>query len=126
MQVNAGWHTPEKRHALNQFMMRVLFCLFSEDTGSFKEDLFVQTVSDYGGDNGEYIQDLLTQLFEIMNTSKEKRGNISTHISAFPYVNGGLFADKTEVPKFSKRAKRLLIEAARLDWREINPIFLAR
>lgn len=121
MQVNAGWHTPEKRHALNQFMMRVLFCLFSEDTGSFKEDLFVQTVSDYGGDNGEYIQDLLTQLFEIMNTSKEKRGNISTHISAFPYVNGGLFADKTEVPKFSKRAKRLLIEAARLDWREINP-----
>lgn len=42
-------------------------------------------------------------------------------IRAFPYVNGGLFADRTEVPAFNKRAKRMLVEAARLDWKEINP-----
>ncbi len=42
-------------------------------------------------------------------------------ISSCHYVNGGLFAEQTEVPAFSKRAKRVLIEAAKLDWREINP-----
>ena len=43
------------------------------------------------------------------------------HIRAFPYVNGGLFADSTDVSAFNRRAKRLLVEAAQLDWRETNP-----
>ena len=121
MQINEGWHTEEKRHALNQFMTRVLFCLFSEDTGSFKKGLFAKAITEYGGDNGEELQSLLTQIFDAMNTPDNQRGDIPAHIDAFPYVNGGLFADKTEVPKFSKRAKRVLIEAARDDWQDINP-----
>lgn len=48
-------------------------------------------------------------------------GDLPPHIRAFPYVNGGLFADSTEVPAFNRRAKRMLVEAAQLDWREINP-----
>ncbi len=50
---NPGWDTEEKRHALNQFMTRVLFCMFSEDTGSFKEKLFVETITEFGGEDGE-------------------------------------------------------------------------
>jgi len=118
---NPGWNTPEKRHALNQFMTRILFCLFSEDTGSFKKDLFVKTITEFGGENGEHLQIILKQIFEVMDVPKCERGNIPAHINVFPYVNGGLFAASTEVPAFSKRAKRLLIEAAGLDWREINP-----
>lgn len=121
MQINEGWHTEEKRHALNQFMTRVLFCLFSEDTGSFKKGLFAKAITEYGGDNGEELQSLLTQIFDAMNTPDNQRGDIPAHIDAFPYVNGGLFADKTEIPKFNKRAKRVLIEAARDDWQDINP-----
>lgn len=121
MQVNEGWNSEEKRHSLNQFMTRVLFCLFSEDTGSFKRDLFIKTISEYGGDNGEELQSLLTQIFDAMNTPNNERGIIPAHIKAFPYVNGGLFADKTDIPEFSKRAKRVLIEAAQLDWQDINP-----
>jgi hypothetical protein len=118
---NPDWHTPEKRHALNQFMARVLFCLFSEDTGSFKKDLFVKTIDEFGGDDGGQIQTLLNQVFDVMNVPNDNRGNIPAHIRAFPYVNGGLFAEQTEVPAFNKRAKRVLVEAARLDWREISP-----
>lgn len=121
MQINEGWHTEEKRHALNQFMTRVLFCLFSEDTGSFKRGLFAKAITEYGGDNGEELQSLLTQIFDAMNTPENQRGDIPAHIADFPYVNGGLFADKTEVPKLGKRAKRILIEAARDDWQDINP-----
>jgi hypothetical protein len=49
---NPGWTAPEKRHALNQFMTRLLFCMFAEDTGSFAKDLFVKTISMYGGNEG--------------------------------------------------------------------------
>jgi hypothetical protein len=118
---NPDWHTPEKRHALNQFMARVLFCLFSEDTGSFEKDLFVKTITEFGGDDGGQIQTLLKQVFDVMNAPNDNRENFPAHICTFPYVNGGLFAEQTEVPVFNKRAKRVLMEAARLDWREISP-----
>lgn len=121
MRANPGWKTPERRHALNQFMTRVLFCLFSEDTGSFGKDIFVKTILEQGGDDGQYLQSLFQQIFDIMNVPEDKRGDVPKHINDFPYVNGGLFADRTEVPEFSKRAKRLLMEAAELDWKEINP-----
>jgi hypothetical protein len=118
---NPDWHTPEKRHALNQFMTRTLFCLFSEDTGSLEDDLFIKTITEFGGGDGEQLQSLLKQIFDVMNVPENDRGDIPAHIRAFPYVNGGLFAEETEVPAFSKRAKRVLIEAAQLDWRKINP-----
>lgn len=121
MRTNPGWKTPERRHALNQFMTRVLFCLFSEDTGSFAKDIFVKTITEQGGEEGEHLQSLFQQIFDIMNVPEDERGDVPKHINDFPYVNGGLFADRTEVPEFSKRAKRLLTEAAELDWKEINP-----
>ena len=95
--------------------------MFAEDTGSFPADLFVKTVSEFGGADGEHFQSLLKQIFDAMNVPEDQRGNLPAHIRAFPYVNGGLFADSTEVPAFNRRAKRMLIEAAQLDWREINP-----
>lgn len=118
---NPDWLVPEKRHALNQFLTRILFCMFAEDTGSFAADLFVKTVSEFGGAEGEHLQSLFKQIFDVMNVPEEQRGNLPAHIRTFPYVNGGLFADRTEVPAFNRRAKRLLVEAAQLDWREINP-----
>lgn len=121
MRANPGWRTPERRHALNQFMTRVLFCLFSEDTGSFPKDLFVKTITEQGGDEGQHLKSLFQQIFDIMNVHQDDRGDVPKYIDAFPYVNGGLFADRTEVPEFTKRAKRLLMEAAELEWKEINP-----
>lgn len=118
---NPDWLVPEKRHALNQFLTRILFCMFAEDTGSFSQDLFVKTVSEHGGADGEHLQSLLKQMFDVMNVPDDRRGDLPAHIRAFPYVNGGLFADSTEVPAFNRRAKRMLVEAAQLDWQEINP-----
>jgi hypothetical protein len=118
---NPDWLVPDKRHPLNQFLTRILFCMFAEDTGSFPPDLFVKTVSEFGGADGEHLQSLLKQIFDVMNVPEDQRGNSPAHIRAFPYVNGGLFADSTEVPAFNRRAKRMLVEAAQLDWREINP-----
>jgi len=118
---NPDWLAPEKRHPLNQFLTRVLFCMFAQSTGSFSPNLFVKTVSEFGGPDGENLQSLLKQIFDVMNIPEDQRAGLPVHIRAFPYVNGGLFAESTEVPAFNKRAKRMLVEAAQLDWKEINP-----
>jgi hypothetical protein len=118
---NPDWLAPEKRHPLNQFLTRVLFCMFAQSTGSFSQNLFVKTVSEYGEPNGENLKSLLKQIFDVMNIPEDQREGLPAHIRAFPYVNGGLFAESTEVPAFNKRAKRMLVEAAQLDWKEINP-----
>lgn len=118
---NPDWLAPEKRHPLNQFLTRVLFCMFAQSTGSFSPNLFVKTVSEFGGPDGEHLQSLLTQIFDVMNVPEDRREGVPAHIRAFPYVNGGLFAERAEVPVFNKRAKRMLVEAAQLDWKEINP-----
>lgn len=118
---NPDWLAPEKRHPLNQFLTRALFCMFAQSTGSFSPNLFVKTISEFGGPDGENLQSLLKQIFDVMNVPEDQRAGLPAHIGAFPYVNGGLFAESTEVPAFNKRAKRMLVEAAQLDWKEINP-----
>lgn len=118
---NPDWLAPEKRHPLNQFLTRALFCMFAQSTGSFSPNLFVKTISEFGGPDGETLQSLLKQMFDVMNIPEDQRDGLPGHIRAFPYVNGGLFAEGTEVPAFNKRAKRMLVEAAQLDWKEINP-----
>ncbi len=121
IRVNPDWKGAAKQHVLNQFMTRLLFCMFAEDTGGFKKDLLVKAISEFGGIDGEELQSLLKDIFHVLNVPDKNRRKLPAHIKAFPYVNGGLFAETIEVPLFSKRAKRLLIEAAELDWREINP-----
>ena len=122
IRVNLDWGAEERHHALNQFMTRLLFCMFAEDAGGFEKNLLVKTISEYGGEAGEDLQALLSSIFQVLNIPIGKRSKkIPERIRAFPYVNGGLFADDIEVPVFSKRAKRLMIEAAELDWRDIHP-----
>lgn len=119
--INPDWLAPAKRHTLNQFLTRILFCMFAQSTGGFPQDLFVKTISEFGGADGQELQGLLKQIFDVMNVPEEERQGLPAHIRAFPYVNGGLFAETAEVPAFNRRAKRMLVEAAQLDWKEINP-----
>lgn len=121
IRTNPDWITSEKRHALNQFITRLLFCMFAEDTGAFKKNLFIKTITEFGGEHGEHLQELLGQIFDVMNVPEAARSKLPIHINAFPYVNGGLFVERTEVPELSKRIKRVMIEAAQLKWQEINP-----
>ncbi len=81
---NPDWLVPDKRHALNQFLTRILFCMFAEDTGSFPPDLFVKTVSEFGGSDGEHLERLLKQVFDVMNVPEDQRQDLPAHICAFP------------------------------------------
>lgn len=116
------FQSPEQLHTLNVFLTRVLFCYFAEDTGIFPKDAFTKVITEASGENGEGLSDLLTQLFRVMNQPDEERAaSLPTHITQFPYVNGGLFADEVPTPTMRGKARRMMIECGQLQWEAVNP-----
>jgi hypothetical protein len=118
---NPDWLESHGTHELNLFMTRMLFCFFAEDTGIFPEHLFTTTVLSTTTEDGSDTASVLSTLFYSMDLPAEERSGISEFACRFPYVNGGLFREKTAIPLFSKRARRLFRECGDLRWREINP-----
>jgi hypothetical protein len=122
---NPDWGD-DRVHDLNLFMTRLLFCMFAEDTGIFPDKLFLETLRreavDVGGsDTKRVIEDIFLALDIADKVTRRAKGVRSQRIAAdFPYVNGGLFRDHTEVPNFNRRARRLLLEAAGLHWDQIH------
>lgn len=109
-----------ERHSLNVFLSRILFCYFAEDTEIFPiEGMFTSAIASHTQADGSDVDIYLDKLFEAMN--KENRSNYPAHIEAFPWVNGGLFDTYHKAPKFSRAARKILIECGELDWSMINP-----
>ncbi|MBS1615546.1 MAG: class I SAM-dependent DNA methyltransferase [Bacteroidetes bacterium] len=114
---NPGFNN--ESHGLNLFLSRLLFCFFAEDTGIFSQNgIFTKTLVQYTESDGRDIHSFLNELFRRLNT---EQGDFPEHLAAFPYVNGGLFRDAIECPKFSVKSRNILIECGELDWSEINP-----
>ena len=110
-------------YALNSFMARLLFCYFAEDTGIFPENLFTQTIENLSDADGSNLNELLDTMFSTMNEKigSPARKSVNFKINEFPYVNGGLFAEKLQTPRLNGRIRRVMIECGHLDWSEINP-----
>ena len=121
LEANPSWITENRTHALNIFMTRMLFCFFAEGTSIFESGLFTQTLLTCSREDGSDLSHVLETLFLAMNADSKQRAEMPEFAKRFPYVNGGLFRDKTPIPAFSKRARRLLKECGELSWRQINP-----
>lgn len=107
-------------HNLNIFLSRLLFCFFAEDTDIFPiEGMFTDTLEQHTQKDGSDTNTFLDRLFKVLNT--EDNSEEASHFTAFPYVNGGLFRDTIVSPKFTKEARKIIIECGDLDWSEINP-----
>lgn len=113
---------PEDIHALNVFLTRLLFCFFAEDTKIFPKDSFTKLIESHTHKTGENADEVLTALFQTLDTPPEKRSeSLPAHLASFPYVNGGLFQADEPIPDFNTRTRRLLLECGKLNWSEINP-----
>ncbi len=121
IKVNPDWAGTDRRHAMNLFMTRLIFCMFAEDVGVFAEDQFSRAVFSYSGSKGEHAQQIIAQAFQVMNTPREDRAGLAEWAQGFDYVNGGLFAGENAVPTFDPIAFRYLRDACDLDWKLINP-----
>lgn len=115
---NPDWLTNGSHH-LNLFLSRLLFCFFAEDTGIFEiESIFTETLVNNTNEDGSDVDHFLNTLFKKLNS---KTGDFPEYLNSFPYVNGGLFKDEIISPKFSKKARNILIDSGELNWSEINP-----
>lgn len=121
LKTNPDWATPERRHDMNLFMTRLIFCLFSEDVGVFPENQFSHALFSYSGNKGEHAADTLIHAFTAMNRPKADRVGLPAWAASFEYVNGGLFAGAITAPRFDPIAFRYLRDAADLNWKLINP-----
>jgi hypothetical protein len=121
---NPDWDTEARRHDMNHFMARLIFCFFAEDTGIFIGDgFFTDTVAQMSAKDAGNTHAVIEAIFRAMNTKGADRAaaGLPRWVDAFPYVNGGLFSGSTEAPVFSKIARSYLLNVGVLDWKKINP-----
>lgn len=117
---------PASLKSLNMLCVRLVFCLYAEDAGVFgKHGMFHDYLQDIPASG---IRKALVELFRILDTKPENRdpylADDNPTLAAFPYVNGGLFADENiEIPPFTEDLKTLLLSNASEDfnWSEISP-----
>lgn len=109
-------------HQLEVYLVRILFCLFADDTGIFEHDSFVKYIIQRTNVDGSDLGLHLQKIFEILNKSPEQRlKTIDSQLNQFPYINGGLFAERLESADFDSRMRESLIECCSLDWSKISP-----
>ena len=113
---------PQSLRYLNILCVRLVFCLYAEDAGIFgKRDMFHDFLAHY---QTEDMRMALVQLFEVLNTPADKRSKyLNPSLAAFPYTNGGLFAEDIDIPQFTDELRDTLLQHASLDfdWSEISP-----
>jgi hypothetical protein len=110
-------------HQLEVYLVRILFCLFAEDTGIFMprsafEDLILTRTSEDGSD----LASRLNEFFDVLNTPSEERlKNLDDQLAAFPYINGKLFEENLRTASFDRSMRETLLQCCELDWGAISP-----
>jgi hypothetical protein len=109
-------------HPLEVYLVRVLFCLFAEDTTIFEKQQFQDYIEQRTSEDGSDLADKLQGLFQVLNTPIEKRyKNLDEQLLAFPYVNGKLFEEILPNAFFDAKMRQSLLECCYLDWSKISP-----
>ena len=110
-------------HPLEVLLVRLLFCLFADDTGIFQPaQSFRALVEERSDADGTDLGPLLARLFQLLDTPEAARGkNLDEQLAAFPYVNGQLFAERLPIADFDAATREALLDACALDWSSISP-----
>jgi hypothetical protein len=109
-------------HPLEVFLVRILFCLFADDTGIFEKGIFFDFIRNKTHADGTDTGPQLAQLFQILNTPEKTRfTNIDEDLARFPYVNGSLFEEVIPLSSFDSAMRAALITCSAFDWSKISP-----
>ena len=109
-------------HDLERFLVRLVFCLFADDTGIFEPDIFLDLMRDRTHEDGSDIGQWLAKLFQVLNTPEARRQKtLDEDLAKFPYVNGELFAETLPIPDFDSAMRDQLLIACGFKWDAISP-----
>lgn len=107
-------------HALRVFLVRILFCLFADDTRIWKAGIFEDYVKEAPAPR--WIGPMFAQLFDVLNTPTHQRQSaLDPSLAVFPYVNGGVFAENIGLPNFDQEMVDLLLDCSAVDWTGVSP-----
>jgi hypothetical protein len=110
------------RHDLERFLVRILFCLFAQDTGIFERESFRLYIEDRTKADGSDLGPHLARLFTLLNTPKHRRQkSLDESLTSFQYVNGELFAEALEFADFTRSMRDSLLACTHFDWSRISP-----
>ncbi|MCG7857239.1 hypothetical protein MD537_09680 [Flavihumibacter sediminis] len=109
-------------HQLELYLVRLLFCLFADDTSIFERGVFHDYIDLKTNQDGTDLAMHIDALFNILNTPEANRlKNLDESLAAFPYVNGKLFEERLPLAGFDSEMRKALIECCLLDWGKISP-----
>lgn len=109
-------------HDLEVYLVRLLFCLFAEDSTIFEKDLFTDFITNRTAADGSDLAARLSELFYVLNTPVEKRlKTLDEHLARFPYVNGKLFKEPLPPAAFDTAMRNSLLECCSINWGNISP-----
>jgi type I restriction-modification system DNA methylase subunit len=107
---------------LEKLLVRLMFCLFADDTGIFNPDSFLHYIENKTSEDGRDLGSNLIHLFEILDTSPEKRQKtLDEDLRDFPHVNGKLFAGLIRTPSFDSAMRQALLQCCRFKWNKVSP-----
>ena len=110
-------------HDLERFLVRVVFCMFADDTGVFEpRDIFLDFIETRTGEDGSDTGSRLAELFQVLDTPEDERAaTLDEDLARFPYVNGDLFKGHLQMFSFDSAMRGALLDACRFDWSNISP-----
>jgi hypothetical protein len=109
-------------HALEVFLVRLVYVLFSDDTGIFPKDHFHYFLENRTDTNGFDTGATLALIFQTLNTPNEKRqSGMDEEVLQFPYVNGGLFDEALPIAMFNQKMRKILLDCCSFDWSKVSP-----
>jgi len=118
-QLEAGGY---RGHHLERFLVRILFCLFADDTAIFEPDTFTQYIQTQTRDDGADLGSQLSRFFGVLNTPRDQRQkNLDEELAALPYVNGELFSEDLGFAEFNSAMRNALLACCHFKWNRISP-----
>jgi len=110
-------------HNLEVYLVRLLFCMFADDTGIFTKDSFYNYI-EQSNDDGSDLSFRIFNLFDILNTDEEtrkKRPHLADTYNQYRYINGALFENPLPPAEFDAKMRGTLLDCINFDWSEISP-----
>lgn len=109
-------------HSLEVYLVRLLFCLFADNTSIFERYQFRDLIVQRTHEDGQDLAHWLGHLFEILDTPPERRlTNLDEQLASFPYINGSLFQERLPLASFDREMRETLLHCCSLDWSRISP-----
>ncbi len=109
-------------HNLERFLVRLVFCLFADDTGIFESGILTSYIETRTAEDGHDLGSKLNELFEVLNQHEDKRQKkLDEDLARFPYINGRLFEERLAPTSFDSSMRSKLLEACYFDWSKVSP-----